>query len=321
MRDIAARGGRAAALVCDVTEGESVAATVAAAEAALGPVDILVNNAGIAISKPMLEHTEEEWDRVVDTNLKGAWLMSRALAERWVRTGRRGRIINIASLLALRPIRHVPSYCAAKAGLAHLTHTMAMELARKGITVNAIAPGYFETDMNRDFLRSEVGQALISRIPDGPLGRILRSRRRAAAARVRRRSLHHRRGAPRRWRSCGRGCVRLDDMRTALAKFLAEATGARSVAIEELRLLSTGAVQENWLVAAAFEGGVLGGQQQLVLRTERRDRARHWARAHRGVRGAGCRPPRRRCRGRAAAALRQRGHHRQALLCHALAAR
>jgi NAD(P)-dependent dehydrogenase (short-subunit alcohol dehydrogenase family) len=170
VRDIAARGGRAAALVCDVTEGESVAATVTAAEAALGPVDILVNNAGIAISKPMLEHTEEEWDRVVDTNLKGAWLMSRALAERWVKAGRRGRIINIASLLALRPIRHVPSYCAAKAGLAHLTHTMAMELARKGITVNAIAPGYFETDMNRAFLRSEVGQALISRIPMGRSG-------------------------------------------------------------------------------------------------------------------------------------------------------
>jgi NAD(P)-dependent dehydrogenase (short-subunit alcohol dehydrogenase family) len=170
VRDIAARGGRAAAFDCDVTEAESVAATVADAEAALGPIDILVNNAGIAISKPMLEHSEADWDRVVDTNLKGAWLMSRALAERWVKTGRRGRIINIASLLALRPIRHVPSYCAAKAGLAHLTRTMAMELGRKGITVNAIAPGYFATDMNRDFLRSDVGQALISRIPMGRSG-------------------------------------------------------------------------------------------------------------------------------------------------------
>jgi NAD(P)-dependent dehydrogenase (short-subunit alcohol dehydrogenase family) len=170
VRDIAARGGRAAAFACDVTEAASVAVTVAAAEATLGPIDILVNNAGIAISKPMLEHSEAEWDRVIDTNLKGAWLMSRALAERWVKTGRRGRIINIASLLALRPIRHVPSYCTAKAGLAHLTHTMAMELGRKGITVNAIAPGYFETDMNRDFLRSEVGQALISRIPMGRSG-------------------------------------------------------------------------------------------------------------------------------------------------------
>ena len=118
----------------------------------------------------MLEHSEADWDRVVDMNLKGAWLMSREVAARWVAARRGGRIVNIASLLALRPIRHVPSYCAAKAGLAHLTHTMAMELARRGITVNAIAPGYFETDMNRDFLRSEVGQALIGRIPMGRSG-------------------------------------------------------------------------------------------------------------------------------------------------------
>jgi NAD(P)-dependent dehydrogenase (short-subunit alcohol dehydrogenase family) len=170
VRVIAARGGRAAAAACDVTDAESVRRCVAAAEAALGPVDILVNNAGIAISKPLLEHSASDWDSVVDTNLKGAWLMSRELAERWVKGGRRGRIVNIASLLGQRPIRHVPSYCAAKAGLAHLTHTMAMELARKGITVNAIAPGYFETDMNRAFLRSEVGKAMIGRIPLGRSG-------------------------------------------------------------------------------------------------------------------------------------------------------
>jgi NAD(P)-dependent dehydrogenase (short-subunit alcohol dehydrogenase family) len=170
VREIAAAGARAVAVTCDVSDAASVRAAVAAAEAALGPVDLLVNNAGIAVSKPLLEHSEADWDRVVDTNLKGAWLMSRELAERWVAAGRRGRIINIASLLALRPIRHVPSYCAAKAGLAHLTHTMAMELARRGITVNAIAPGYFETDMNRGFLQSEVGQALIQRIPMGRSG-------------------------------------------------------------------------------------------------------------------------------------------------------
>jgi NAD(P)-dependent dehydrogenase (short-subunit alcohol dehydrogenase family) len=168
--EIAAAGHRAAAITCDVTDAESVQQAVAAAEAALGPVDILVNNAGIAVSKPMLEHSEAEWDSVVDTNLKGAWLLSQTLARRWVAAGRGGRIVNIASLLALRTIRNVPSYCAAKAGLVHLTHTMAMELARKGITVNAIAPGYFETDLNRDFLRSEMGQALIARIPMGRSG-------------------------------------------------------------------------------------------------------------------------------------------------------
>ena len=109
VRGIASQGGRAAAVLCDVADAASVRAAVDAAEATLGPVDILVNNAGIAISKPLLEHSEDDWDAVVDTNLKGAWLMSRELAERWVKGGRRGRIINIASLLALRPIRHVPS--------------------------------------------------------------------------------------------------------------------------------------------------------------------------------------------------------------------
>jgi NAD(P)-dependent dehydrogenase (short-subunit alcohol dehydrogenase family) len=170
VREIAARGGRAAAVLCNVADAASVRAAIDAGEAALGPIDILVNNAGIAISKPLLEHSEDDWDAVVDTNLKGAWLMSRELAERWVKGGRRGRIINIASLLALRPIRHVPSYCASKGGLVQLTHAMAMELARHGITVNAIAPGYFETDMNRGFLRSEVGRALVSRIPLGRSG-------------------------------------------------------------------------------------------------------------------------------------------------------
>lgn len=170
VQEIVAQGGRAMMVACDVTDGASVRAAVSAAEAALGPLDIVVNNAGIAISKPMLEHTEEEWDRVVDTNLKGAWLVSREMAERWIEARRRGRIVNIASLLALRTIRHVPSYSASKAGLVHLTHSMAMELAKRGITVNAIAPGYFETDMNRGFLQSENGQALVGRIPAGRAG-------------------------------------------------------------------------------------------------------------------------------------------------------
>jgi NAD(P)-dependent dehydrogenase (short-subunit alcohol dehydrogenase family) len=170
VEEIAEAGGRAAAIACDVTDGESVRAAIAAADAMLGPLDIVVNNAGIVVSKPLLDHTEAEWDRVIDTNLKGAWLVSREIAQRWVEAGRRGRIVNISSLLGLRTVRHVPSYCASKAGLIHLTHTMAMELARRGITVNALAPGYIETDFNRGFLRGEAGQALISRIPLGRVG-------------------------------------------------------------------------------------------------------------------------------------------------------
>jgi len=169
-REIEAEGGRAVAVPLDVTDGKSVKHCVAAAEEALGAIDILVNNAGIAVSKPLLEHSEQDWDRVLDTNLKGAWLMSRELASRWIELKRGGRIVNISSLLALRTIRHVPSYTAAKAGLDHLTRTMAVELARFGIAVNAIAPGYVETDMNRGFLRSETGKALIGRIPMGRAG-------------------------------------------------------------------------------------------------------------------------------------------------------
>jgi NAD(P)-dependent dehydrogenase (short-subunit alcohol dehydrogenase family) len=152
VQEIRAAGGRAAAIAFDVTAAASVRDALDAAEAALGPLDIVVNNAGIAVSKPMLEHSEAEWDRVVDTNLKGAWLVSR-------------------EALASRTIRHVPSYCASKAGLAHLTHSMAMELAPHGITVNAIAPGYVATDMNRGFLESATGRALVGRIPIGRAGR------------------------------------------------------------------------------------------------------------------------------------------------------
>ncbi|HBZ72259.1 MAG TPA: 2-deoxy-D-gluconate 3-dehydrogenase, partial [Deltaproteobacteria bacterium] len=120
--EIAAEGGQALAIACDVRTVDSIVTALAAAEAALGPVSILVNNAGVVVAKPLFEHSEEDWDYVLDTNLKGAWLLSRAFAERLVEASRGGRIINIASVLGSRTIARVPSYCAAKAGLIHLTH-------------------------------------------------------------------------------------------------------------------------------------------------------------------------------------------------------
>jgi NAD(P)-dependent dehydrogenase (short-subunit alcohol dehydrogenase family) len=170
-REIEAAGGECLPIACDVTRSDSIAAAVNTAETELGPLTILVNNAGVVVSKPVLQHTEAEWDYVVDTNLKGAWLMAREFAEHLIARQRPGRIVNIASVLGVRTIARVPSYCAAKAGLIHLTHVLAMELARHGILVNAIASGYVETDFNREFLRSEAGKKLEARIPLRRVGR------------------------------------------------------------------------------------------------------------------------------------------------------
>jgi NAD(P)-dependent dehydrogenase (short-subunit alcohol dehydrogenase family) len=169
-REIEAAGGECLPISLDVTRSDSVVATVAKTETELGPLTILVNNAGVVVSKPLFEHTEADWDHVVDTNLKGAWLVAREFAHHLVGLERPGRIINISSVLGLRTIGRVPAYCAAKAGLTHLTHVLAMELARYGILVNALAPGYVETDFNRAFFQTEAGKALISRIPLKRLG-------------------------------------------------------------------------------------------------------------------------------------------------------
>ena len=169
-RDLAAAGGESLPIVCDVTPSDSVAGAVAKAESELGRLTILVNNAGVVVSKPLFEHSEADWDYVVDTNLKGAWLAAREFAHHLVGLKRPGRIINISSVLGFRTIGRVPAYCAAKAGLTHLTHVLAMELARHGILVNALAPGYVETDFNRAFFQTEPGKALISRIPLRRLG-------------------------------------------------------------------------------------------------------------------------------------------------------
>ena len=163
--DIEDRGGQCLPVSCDVTEKDSIVAAIAAVEDRLGPLSILVNNAGVVVSKPLFEHSEADWDYVVDTNLKGAWLAAREFAHHLVERKRPGRIINIASVLGFRTIGQVPAYCTAKAGLIHLTHVLAMELARYRILVNALAPGYVETDFNREFFKTEAGQRLIGRIP------------------------------------------------------------------------------------------------------------------------------------------------------------
>jgi NAD(P)-dependent dehydrogenase (short-subunit alcohol dehydrogenase family) len=168
---ITAAGGRAEAVALDVTDAVSVAHAFEHTAATLGPVTVVVNNAGIAITKPLLEHTEEDWQQVIEVNLNGAWRVAQAAARHMVENDKGGSIINIASILGLRVSSQVPSYAASKAALIQLTKAMALELARYRIRVNALAPGYIETGINHDFFESDAGQALIKRVPQRRIGR------------------------------------------------------------------------------------------------------------------------------------------------------
>lgn len=165
---IRAAGGRCRTAVVDV----SAAASIDAVAPLLGTLDILVNNAGLAREAPLLEQSEADWDAVIDTNLKGMFLLAQAAVKELRAQGRTGSIINIASILGLRQAGGVLPYAVSKAGAIQLTKTMALEVARFGIRVNAIAPGYFETDINSHFWEGEAGKAMLRRIPQRRLGRL-----------------------------------------------------------------------------------------------------------------------------------------------------
>jgi len=154
----------------DVSNRESVAQAFDQAAHLLGPVTVVVNNAGVAVTKPLLEHTEDDWNQVIGVNLTGAWRVAQEAARHMVEHRQGGSIVNIASILGERVATQVPSYAASKAALIHLTKAMALELARHRIRVNALAPGYVVTNINREFFESEPGQALIKRIPQRRIG-------------------------------------------------------------------------------------------------------------------------------------------------------
>lgn len=173
--ELRATGREAVALAMDVTDAASVKAAFDALAAQGLVADILVNNAGVAVSRPLLDQTEADWDGVLDTNLKGAWLVAQEAARRLVAArpgGLPGSIVNIASITGERVAGGVAPYCASKAGLIHLTKALALELARHGIRVNALAPGYISTELNRDFLASSAGEKLRARIPQQRFGRV-----------------------------------------------------------------------------------------------------------------------------------------------------
>ena len=171
-REIGSAGGEAVAIGMDVSDGGSLRDGVARAEKALGGIDVLVNNAGVVIHKPLLEHDEADWEAVTGVNLRGAYLLALEAARRMVAQGRGGSIINIASVIGHgRVAMQIPEYMAAKGGLVQLTRAMGAELARHSIRVNAIAPGYIETDFNREFLRTAQGERLVRGIPQRRAGR------------------------------------------------------------------------------------------------------------------------------------------------------
>ncbi len=163
--EISAFDARALPIAFDVTKADSVKDGLEAIQTELGPICVVVNNAGIAATTSVLDQTEEEWRRILDTNLDGAWRVARCAAGQIALNGQGGSIINIASILGIRPASHVAAYSASKAALISLTQTMALEFAKYRIRVNALAPGYVETDLNREFLRGTSGQSMVKRVP------------------------------------------------------------------------------------------------------------------------------------------------------------
>lgn len=176
---ITAIGGRSICLDLDVTDTLSVTSCLRNVSSELGAPDILVNNAGIARQGFLTEITEKDWDAVLDTNLKGVFLVAQAAAREMIRAGKPGSIVNIASILGLGVSKALASYIAAKSGVVNLTRAMALEWSRHGIRVNALAPGYFVTEINEeqfahgahDRVREAVPMARVGELPEiaGPL--------------------------------------------------------------------------------------------------------------------------------------------------------
>ena len=170
-QEISEAGGTAIPIAMDVNDRASVAAGLDRFEDELGTPDILINNAGVSGRAAFLEATDDQMSKVLDTNFKGAWAAGQETARRMVAAGTGGAIVNTASILGFDIRAGAASYATSKAAVVQLTKAMALELAPHNIRVNAIAPGYFETELTADFLQSDAGQELVAGIPMGRIGR------------------------------------------------------------------------------------------------------------------------------------------------------
>ena len=168
--EIVGRGGRAASVRMDVTDTASIAKAIDAAEAQLGPLGVLINNAGIAIEKLAIDQTEQDWDAVIGANLKGAYFTATEVARRMIARKQEGNIVNIASVLGFSVMKFLSPYTISKAGIIQATKAMALEFAPSNVRVNALAPGYIDTEMNHAVWSTPPGERLAKRIPQRRIG-------------------------------------------------------------------------------------------------------------------------------------------------------
>ncbi|MFP5398880.1 MAG: SDR family oxidoreductase [Gammaproteobacteria bacterium] len=177
--EIEADGGDAHVVELDVTDPDSIKAAVAHAETEMGTLDILVNNSGVSTTSRLVDVTPDDYDYVMDTNTRGAFFVAQEVGKRMIARSRGaapgtftgGRIVNVASMAALRVLGQIGVYAMSKAAVVHMTRAMALEWGRFGINVNALCPGYIDTEINHHHWQTEAGQKLVAMLPRKRVGR------------------------------------------------------------------------------------------------------------------------------------------------------